>query len=178
MAHARALHKQSPLIDGHNDYPWALREKADRDLAKRDIRQPQPDLHTDIARLREGGVGAQFWSVYVPGTTQGQTAVTATLEQIDIVHRMVRRYPETFELASTADDVERIFKSGKIASLIGMEGGHSIDSSLGALRMMARAGAQVHDADAQPERAVGRCGRRQGRARGPHAVRPGGGARR
>lgn len=142
IAHARALHKQAPLIDGHNDYPWALREKADRDLAKRDIRQPQPDLHTDIARLREGGVGAQFWSVYVPGTTQGQTAVTATLEQIDIVHRMVRRYPETFELASTADDVERIFKSGKIASLIGMEGGHSIDSSLGALRMMARAGAK------------------------------------
>jgi membrane dipeptidase len=142
MTHARALHKQVPLIDGHNDYPWALREKAERDLAKRDMRQPLADLHTDIARLREGGVGAQFWSVYVPGTTQGQTAVTSTLEQIDIVHRMIRRYPDTFELAMTADDVERIFKSGKIASLIGMEGGHSIDSSLGALRVMARAGAK------------------------------------
>jgi membrane dipeptidase len=97
---------------------------------------------TDIKRLRAGGVGAQFWSVYVPGEMQGQTAVTATLEQIDIVHRMMRKYPDTFELASTADDIERIFKSGKIASLIGMEGGHSIDNSLGTLRMFYRLGAR------------------------------------
>ena len=97
---------------------------------------------TDIARLRAGGVGGQFWSVYVPATMAGQQAVTATLEQIDIVHRMMRRYPETFELALTADDVERIFKKGKIASLIGMEGGHSIDNSLGALRMFHRLGAR------------------------------------
>jgi membrane dipeptidase len=97
---------------------------------------------TDIARLRRGGVGGQFWSVYVPVELAGQAAVTATLEQIDIVHRMMRKYPETFELARTSDDVERIFKQGKIASLIGMEGGHSIDSSLGALRMFYQLGAR------------------------------------
>jgi membrane dipeptidase len=139
---ARALHKQVPLIDGHNDYPWALRETAERDLDKLDISRPQPAIMTVIARLRTGGVGGQFWSVYVPAELQGQAAVTATLEQIDIVHRMMRKYPETFELALTADDVERVFKKGKIASLIGMEGGHSIDSSLGALRMFHRLGAR------------------------------------
>jgi membrane dipeptidase len=139
---ARALHRKSPLIDGHNDYPWALREKAQRDLDKLDIGRPQPSIMTDIARLRRGGVGGQFWSVYVPVELAGQAAVTATLEQIDIVHRMMRKYPETFELARTSDDVERIFKQGKIASLIGMEGGHSIDSSLGALRMFYQLGAR------------------------------------
>ena len=139
---ARALHKQQPLLDGHNDYPWELREKAQRDLDKLDLARPQPSIMTDIKRLRAGGVGAQFWSVYVPGDLQGQTAVTATLEQIDIVHRMIRKYPETFELALTADDIERIVKKGRIASLIGMEGGHSIDSSLGALRMFQRLGAR------------------------------------
>jgi len=142
LERAQALHKQVPLIDGHNDYPWALRENAERDLDKLDIAKPQPSIMTDIGRLRAGGVGGQFWSVYVPSETQGQTAVTATLEQIDIVHRMMRKYPETFELALTADDVERIFKKGKIASLIGMEGGHSIDNSLGALRMFHRLGAR------------------------------------
>ena len=142
MERAAALHTQVPLIDGHNDYPWALREHAARDLDKLDISKPQPTIMTDIARLRAGGVGGQFWSVYVPADFQGQAAVTATLEQIDIVHRMTRRYPETFELALTADDVERIFKKGKIASLIGMEGGHSIDNSLGALRMFHRLGAR------------------------------------
>jgi membrane dipeptidase len=111
-------------------------------VAKLDIRGPQPATMTDIPRLRRGGVGAQFWSVYVPAGLAGEHAVTATLEQIDIVHRMIARYPDTFELALTADDVERIFRSGKIASLIGMEGGHSIDSSLGALRMFARLGAR------------------------------------
>jgi membrane dipeptidase len=139
---ARALHKQVPLIDGHNDYPWAVREKVDRDIDRLDITQPQPAIHTDIPRLREGGVGGQFWSVYVPVELAGQAAVTATMEQIDIVHRMTRKYPGVFELALTAADVERIFKAGKIASLIGMEGGHSIDNSLGALRMMHRLGAR------------------------------------
>jgi len=139
---ARALHRQAPLIDGHNDYPWALRENAARDLDRLDIATPQPSIMTDIARLRAGGVGGQFWSVYVPAELQGQSAVTATLEQIDIVHRMMRKYPETFELALTADDVERIFKKGRIASLIGMEGGHSIDGSLAALRMFHRLGAR------------------------------------
>jgi membrane dipeptidase len=140
--HARALLKQSPLVDGHNDYPWALREKAKSDLDKLDIKSPQPSIMTDIPRLRAGGVGGQFWSVYVPVELTGQSAVTATLEQIDIVHRMVRKYPETFELSLTADDVERTFKKGRIASLIGMEGGHSIDNSLGALRMFHRLGAR------------------------------------
>src|SRR4249919_3773530 len=121
LTHARALHKQSPLIDGHNDYPWALREhSAARDLATLDITQPQPSIMTDIPRLRAGGLGGQFWSVYVPVELQGQAAVTATLEEIDIVHRMIRKYPETFELALTADDIERIHKQGKIASLVGM----------------------------------------------------------
>jgi membrane dipeptidase len=142
LERARSLHKQSPLIDGHNDYPWALRERAQRDIEKLDIVKPQPAIMTDIPRLRSGGVGGQFWSVYVPAELAGQTAVTATLEQIDIVHRMMRKYPGTFELALTADDVERIFKEGKIASLIGMEGGHSIDSSLGALRMFYQLGAR------------------------------------
>ncbi len=140
LARAKALHKQVPLIDGHNDYPWALRENAASDLDKLDISKPQPTIMTDIARLRAGGVGGQFWSVYVPA--DDPRPVTSTLEQIDIVHRMMRKYPDTFELALTADDVERIFKKGKIASLIGMEGGHSIDSSLGALRMFHRLGAR------------------------------------
>jgi membrane dipeptidase len=139
---ARALLKQSPLIDGHNDYPMALGEKAQRDISKLDIAKPQPSIMTDIPRLRAGGVGGQFWSVYVPAELAGQRAVTATLEQIDIVYQMMQRYPGTFELALTAEDVERIFKNGKIASLIGMEGGHSIDNSLGALRMFNRLGAR------------------------------------
>ena len=143
LARARALHREVPLIDGHNDYPWALRENnAERDLNKLDIRLRQPKIHTDILRLREGGVGGQFWSVYVPVTLQGPAAVLATLEQIDVVHRMVRKYPTTFELATTAGDIERIFKAGRIASLIGMEGGHSIDNSLAALRMFHAAGAR------------------------------------
>jgi membrane dipeptidase len=141
-ARARNLHKQVPLIDGHNDYPWALRGvDAGRDFAKADITGSVPSLHTDIPRLRQGGMGGQFWSVYVPSTMQGREAVRATLEQIDIVHRMVRRWPETFATARTASEVERVFKSGKIASLIGMEGGHSIDSSLATLRMMHTLGA-------------------------------------
>jgi len=142
LEHARGLLKQTPLIDGHNDYPWALREKAQRNFEKLDIAKPQPSIMTDIARLRAGGVGGQFWSVYVPVELAGQSAVTATLEEIDTVHQMVRRYPDTFELALSADDVERVFKKGRIASLIGMEGGHSIDNSLAALRMFYRLGAR------------------------------------
>jgi len=142
-ARARALHKQTPLIDGHNDYPWALRGlDPGRDFSKAEISQPVPSLMTDIPRLRQGGLGAQFWSVYTPSTMQGKEAVRVTLEQIDIVHRMTKRWPETFEMAYTAADVERSFKAGRIGSLIGMEGGHSIDNSLATLRMFYALGAR------------------------------------
>ena len=143
LARAKALHGQAPLIDGHNDFPWALRGlDPGRDLAKADITKRVPALMTDIPRLRAGGLGGQFWSVYVPSTMAPADAVVATLEQIDIVHRMVKRWPETFELALTADDVERAFKRGRIASMIGIEGGHQIDSSLATLRMMYDLGAR------------------------------------
>ena len=143
LARARALHAQALLIDGHNDYPMALREHDPAaSLDTLDISKPQPTIMTDIPRLKAGGVGGQFWSVYVPVELQGQAAVSATLGQIDIVHRMLRRYPQTFELALTAADIERIHTSGRIASLIGMEGGHSIDNSLADLRMFYRLGAR------------------------------------
>jgi membrane dipeptidase len=142
LERARALTRAAPLIDGHNDYPWAVREEAPTlDLAAVDIRDAQPRTMTDIPRLRAGGVGAQFWSVYVPVSLQGQAATRAVLEQIDLVHRMVARYPDTFEMARTADDIDRIVKAGRIASLLGMEGGHAIDNSLGTLRMMHALGA-------------------------------------
>ena len=133
---AIAALRRTPLIDGHNDLPMAMRENSFYDFAACDIAKPQPELMTDIPRLREGQVGGQFWSVYVPSSLQGDAAVSATLEQIDAVYAMVRRYPDVFELAFTADDVYRAFARGKIASLLGMEGGHSIASSMGTLRMM------------------------------------------
>ncbi len=131
-----ALLADAPVFDGHNDLPWALRTQVDYDLAARDIAEHQPTLHTDIARLRAGGVGAQFWSVFVPGTLRGGDAVTATLEQIDCVRRLIAAYPQTFVAARTADDVRAAIASGRIASLMGAEGGQSIDSSLGTLRML------------------------------------------
>lgn len=136
---ARELHASSLLIDGHNDLPWELRGRVEQT----DIAVPQERLQTDIPRLRQGGVGAQFWSVWVPMSTakRGQ-ALSTTIEQIDLVKAMIDRYPETFELALTADDIERIHKSGKIASLIGMEGGHSIEGSLNVLRQLYGMGAR------------------------------------
>jgi membrane dipeptidase len=142
---ARRLLRDVPVIDGHNDYPWEVRQKAELDLSRLDMRQRQRAIMTDFERLASGGVGGQFWSVYVPSPAPGTdpaAAVTMTLEQIDIVHRMVARYPEKLALALTADDIDRAHKQGKIASLIGMEGGHSINSSLATLRMMHRLGAR------------------------------------
>ncbi len=130
----------APVFDGHNDLAWALRRQVAYDLDQRDIAHDQPTLHTDIPRLRAGGVGAQFFSVYVPGTMAGGAAVTATLEQIDCVARIVARYPDTFAAARTAADVRRIIAAGRIAALLGAEGGHSIDCSLGVLRMLRRLG--------------------------------------
>jgi membrane dipeptidase len=132
---AKDLHKRMPLIDGHNDLPWRYREKVDRALSKIDISQLQPELNTDIPRLRKGGVGGQFWSVYVSPDLKGQEFVRATMEQIDLIYNMISRYPGTFRLALTADQVEKVFQSGKIASLIAIEGGHSIGNSLAVLRM-------------------------------------------
>ncbi|QDT28670.1 Membrane dipeptidase (Peptidase family M19) [Gimesia panareensis] len=133
---ARQLHQQCLVIDGHNDLPWTMKEKAASSFKQADIAKPQPQFHTDIPRLRQGNVGAQFWSAYVPAETrQERRAAHYTLEQIDLIHRMVKRYPETFEMASTADDIERIHKAGKIASMIGVEGGHSMENSLSLLRV-------------------------------------------
>ena len=137
---AKTLHAKVPLIDGHNDLPWQIRRKANRDVWSIDLDQPQPDFHTDIPRLREGMLGAQFWSVYVPVSMQGKEATRATMEEIDIVYEMIERYPDTFQLATTADDVEAAFAAGRIGSMLGIEGGHSIDSSLGALRMFHQLG--------------------------------------
>ncbi|NNU28833.1 dipeptidase [Isoptericola sediminis] len=132
----RALLAEHPVADGHNDLAWEAREQVGYDWDLLDIAGPTADrTHTDIPRLRAGGVGAQFWSVYVPTTIPGADAVVATLEQIDGVHRMVERYPDQLQLATTAAEVEDAWSHGRIASLLGAEGGHSIDGSLGVLRM-------------------------------------------
>jgi membrane dipeptidase len=134
---ARELHRSALLIDGHNDLPWQLRTKGDSGFDKLDISQPQPSLDTDLSRLRAGGVGAQFWSAYAPVETINRgEAAKVTLEQIDLIRRLVARYSDDLELALTADDIERIHRSGKIASLIGVEGGHAIENSLASLRRL------------------------------------------
>src|SRR5215216_2327920 len=129
--------KATPLIDGHNDLPWEIREKYDfwrkpLELNADTSGLPAP-LQTDILRMRRGGVGAQFWSVWIPGDVKGDAAIRTTIEQIDIVHRMVAHYPRDLEMASTAADIVRIHKAGRIASLIGVEGGHQIGNSPAAL---------------------------------------------
>jgi membrane dipeptidase len=134
---ARELHKRCLVVDGHNDMPWELRKWGPPTFHQVDISEPQPRLHTDIPRLRQGGVGAQFWSVWVPAdTAYNGSALATTLEQIELVHAMIDRYPEVFALALTADDIERIHAEGKIASLIGVEGGHSIEESLSVLNRL------------------------------------------
>jgi membrane dipeptidase len=125
-----------PLIDGHNDLPWMIRENYGLDPVAADLNGRVKDTHTDIPRLVEGGVGGQFWSVYVPARLAGEAAVTAVFEQIDIVHRMIAAYRSRFQLATTAGEVATAFRAGKIASLLGAEGGHSINNSLGVLRAM------------------------------------------
>ncbi len=136
LAAARALLARHPIIDGHNDLPFELRELVNYDLDAYDIGQRQSRTHTDLVRLAEGGVGAQFWSVFVPAGWAGERAVTATFEQIDVVRRIVARYPDRTVLADTADDVRQAWRQGRLASLMGAEGGHSIDCSLAVLRAM------------------------------------------
>jgi membrane dipeptidase len=148
---ARDLLRRFPLIDGHNDLPWALRERVGGDAgqvrfvppeetpdypAEVNLAAPVPGTHTDLPRLAAGGVGAQFWSVYVPASLAGEGAVATVLEQIDLARRMIARYPQALELALTSGDVERIFAAGRVASLLGAEGGHAIADSLGVLRML------------------------------------------
>ncbi len=139
---AKKLHQSCLVIDGHNDLPWAVRDKGGA-FEKVDISKPQEDMHTDIPRLLEGGIGAQFWSVYVPVSTMTErSALSTTLEQMDLVEKMCERYPETFELAMNTDDIRRIRKEGKIASMMGVEGGHSIENSINILRQLYKKGAR------------------------------------
>ena len=162
IAIVRQILREVPLIDGHNDVPWQYRKRKagfdQVDLAA-DTTKLHPPLVTDIARLRAGGVGGQFWSVYIPTSYTNADGIQAVLEQIDIVHRMIAHYPKDLELALTADDVVRIHRQRKIASLIGMEGGHSIGNSLAALRMTYHLGARymtlTHTANTDWADAVG-----------------------
>ncbi len=146
---ARAALKASPVVDGHNDVPEQIRGRFDNDLSKFNFNDTTGTatatditMHTDLARLKKGMVGGQFWSVWVPASMSDPEAVESVTEQIDIVHRLIAAYPDRLALALTASDIEAGFKSGKIASLIGMEGGYSIGSSVGVLRQMYRAGAR------------------------------------
>ena len=135
LARAKRVLRQTPLIDGHNDLPWRIREDsiARGNVDAYDLRKRTPG-HTDIGRLRKGMVGAQFWSVYVPGEWRDSGYARIQLEQIDIARHMIAKYPDQLALALSADDIRRDFKQGKIGSLLGLEGGHAIEHSLGALR--------------------------------------------
>jgi membrane dipeptidase len=145
---AREILQHVPLIDGHNDVPWSFRERVANHLAQIDLLSStsaiDKPMHTDIPRLRQGMVGAQFWSVYIPASKLGSKPgdTRDVLEQIDVVHRLVEMYPDDFALALTASDIETIFAQGKIASLIGIEGGHAIERSLAVLRMLYSVGAR------------------------------------
>jgi membrane dipeptidase len=135
LAKARRVLRAVPLIDGHNDLPWAIRNatQSPRDVEAYDLRQKTPG-HTDIARLKAGMVGGQFWSVYIPGDIRDSGYARVQLEQIDIARQVIAKYPDVFQRALTAADVRRAHQAGKIASMLGMEGGHAIENSLGALR--------------------------------------------
>ena len=145
LARVERVLAKTPLIDGHNDLPWELRTRegaVDLNVDHTNAKPPEDaandwvGLMTDIPRLRAGHVGAQFWSVWIPATTTGPEAIKTTIEQIDIVKNMAVQYPQAFQMAYTADDIMRIHKAGRIASLIGIEGGHQIDNSMAALRQM------------------------------------------
>lgn len=146
---ARAALARSPVVDGHNDVPEQLRSRFGNDFSKFDFHDMSPTstqkggkMHTDLARLRKGMVGGQFWSVWVSTDQSEVSAVREVTEQIDVVERLVAAYPKDLMLAKSADDIEAAFRQRRIASLIGMEGGHSIGSSLAVLRQMYRAGAR------------------------------------
>ncbi len=143
MARARRVLSTTPLIDGHNDLPWAIREAtaAPHDVEAYDLRGKVPG-HTDLARLKQGMVGAQFWSIYIPGEIRDSGYARVQLEQIDIARRVIAKYPERFQWALTADAVRSSFRGGKIGSLLGLEGGHAIENSLGALRVYYDLGAR------------------------------------
>jgi membrane dipeptidase len=129
----------NPVIDGHNDLLWTMRDLNGYDFAAYDVGELQSQTHTDLTRLRAGGVGAQFWSVFVPGS-EGERSVRSTLEQVDAAYTMVARYPDRLALATTADEVEAAWQGGRIACLMGAEGGHQIAESLAVLRMYHRLG--------------------------------------
>ncbi len=139
-----SLLREHGVLDGHNDLLWVARQKVGYDFHRLDLTDTDTcrshGAHTDVPRMRAGGMAAQFWSVFVPATLTGGAAVTATLEQIDAGHRMIRRYAGELALATTVEDVERARRQGRIASLMGAEGGHQIDGSLGTLRMLHRLG--------------------------------------
>ena len=145
LAKVQRVLSRTPLIDGHNDLPWAIRQS---EAAPHDVNAPAHDLRghtafqTDIPRLRAGMVGAQFWSVYIPFEATEEGAAKVQLEEMDIVLQIIGKYPDVFELALTSSDVNRIFGAGRIASMIGMEGGHAIENSLGALRAYYALGAR------------------------------------
>ena len=143
IARARRILHAAPLIDGHNDLPWEIRNSrtAPKDVAAYDLRTKTPG-HTDLARLAAGHVGAQFWSIYLPGDIRDSGYARVQLEQFDIARRMIQRYPEKLVFAWSAADVEQAFRRGRIASLLGMEGGHAIENSLGALRSYRALGAR------------------------------------
>ena len=132
LQHAKELLRSTPLIDGHNDLPWLIREESGGDVRAFQL-QLENDFDTDIPRLRRGMVGAQFWSVWIPGETPAADTKRLQLEQIDTARQIIDTHPDTFELALVADDIERIFKTGKIASLFGMEGGYALNNSLDAI---------------------------------------------
>jgi membrane dipeptidase len=143
LEHARRLLRASPVLDGHNDLPWAIRESksSPRDVDAYDL-TTRTTGQTDLPRLRQGGIGGQFWSVYVPGEAKDSGYARIQLEQIDIARRMIAKYPDQLQLALTAADAEAAMKAGKIASFLGMEGGHAIENSLGALRAYYALGAR------------------------------------